>query len=113
MSLWDQTENRPSLDHKFSVKNAVSLLALLVLLFCENSLLGQEERVITIEQAGSFGKDEDNFPGANILLKRDNIRVKLFHKRALSNQINHSFIPKKMHSKLREKSFLPKGTPYA
>ena len=33
--LWDQTENRPSLDHKFSVKNAVSLLALLVLLLWE------------------------------------------------------------------------------
>ena len=40
--------------------------------------MGQEKRVITIQQAGSFGKDEANFPGANILLKKT-ISGKLFH----------------------------------
>lgn len=57
--------------------------------------MGQEKRVITIQQAGSFGKDEANFPGANILLKKDNIRVKLFHQGALIESDKSFFYSKK------------------
>ena len=51
--------------------------------------------MITIQQAGSFGKDEANFPGANILLKRQDIRVKLFHEGALIESDKSFFYSKK------------------
>ena len=85
------------------MKRVPSLFVLLLLLLSGIQLMGQEKRVITIQQAGSFGKDEANFPGANILLKKDNIRVKLFHQGALIESDKSFFYSKKMLLKLKER----------
>ena len=77
------------------MKRVPSLFVLLLLLLSGSKLIGQEKRVITIQQAGSFGKDEANFPGANILLKKDNTRVKLFHQGALIESDKSFFYSKK------------------
>ena len=77
------------------MKKALSHFVLLILFLSGGQLMGQEKRVITIQQAGSFGKDEANFPGANILLKKDNIRVKLFHQGALIESDKSFFYSKK------------------
>ena len=61
---------------------------------CGSFIFAQEKRIIQIEQAGSFGKDEDNFPGANILSSTDGIRVKLFHEGALIESDKSLFYPK-------------------
>lgn len=53
-------------------------------LCCTTSLIkAQEKKIVQIQQAGSFGKDEANFPGASILLRKEETRVKLFHEGAL------------------------------
>ena len=36
-------------------------------------IFSQDSKIIEIQQAGSFTKDEFNFPGANILKKENNI----------------------------------------
>ena len=43
----------------------------------------QEPKIIQIRQAGSFEKDESLYPEANILSKKGETRVHLFHKGAL------------------------------
>ncbi|MGB1449144.1 MAG: OstA-like protein [Flavobacteriaceae bacterium] len=65
------------------MKNHFSLLFIAATLLIGITLHAQDKRVIQIQQAGSFGKDEANYPGANILLKKGETRVKLFHKGAL------------------------------
>ena len=62
------------------VKKLFSLLVLSSCLLWGAASFGQDKRIIQIQQAGSFGKDEANFPGANIILKKGDIRVKLFHR---------------------------------
>ena len=57
------------------VKKLFSLLVLSCCLLWGTSSFGQDKRIIQIQQAGSFGKDEVNFPGASILLKKGDIRV--------------------------------------
>lgn len=52
------------------------------LLFCAG-MWAQDAKIVEIRQAGSFAKDEEKFPGANILLKKGETRVKLFHEGAL------------------------------
>lgn len=52
-------------------------------LICSCHLFSQEKRTVEIQQAGSFKKDEVSFPGATILLKSGEDRVKLFHQGAL------------------------------
>ena len=63
-------------------------------LLTTTSVLGQEKKIVQIKQAGSFGKDEENFPGANILTAQNNIRVKLFHNGALIESDKSFFYPK-------------------
>jgi lipopolysaccharide export system protein LptA len=77
------------------VKKLFSLLVLSSCLLWGEYSFGQEKRIIQIQQAGSFGKDEANFPGANILLKKGDIRVKLFHKGALIESNKSFFYSKK------------------
>ena len=77
------------------VKKLFSLLVLSSCLLWGASSFGQDKRIIQIQQAGSFGKDEANFPGANILLKKGDIRVKLFHKGALIESNKSFFYSKK------------------
>ncbi len=58
------------------------ILGGLSLLFCAG-IYAQESKIVEIRQAGSFAKDEAKFPGANILLKKGETRVKLYHEGAL------------------------------
>ncbi len=58
-------------------------------------VFSQETKIIEIQQAGSFTKDEYNFPGANILKKENNIRVHLYHEGALIKSNKSFFYPKK------------------
>lgn len=77
------------------MKNYFSLLVLSSIFLTGNTIHCQDKRIIKIQQAGSFGKDEANFPGANILLKKGDTRVKLFHKGALIESNKSFFYSKK------------------
>ena len=71
-------------------------LFFLIFLFTYNfSVFSQGSKIIEIQQAGSFSKDELNFPGANILKKENNIRVHLHHEGALVKSNTSFFYPKK------------------
>ena len=41
--------------------------------------MSQDKKVVQIIEAGSFDRNENKFPGANILKKDDNTRVHLLH----------------------------------
>ena len=72
----------------FSIVNFVSI-------FWFNSLVAQDEtKIIEIIQAGGSTQDQQKFPGANILVKKDNIRVHLFHEGALIKSNISYFYPK-------------------
>ena len=58
-------------------------------------LTAQERKIVEIRQAGSFAKDEARYPGANILLKKGNTRVKLFHEGALIESDQSFFLRNK------------------
>jgi len=55
----------------------------------------QEPKIIEIRQAGSFEKDESLYPEANILSKKGETRVHLFHKGALVVSDKSFFYSKK------------------
>ena len=72
----------------FSIVNFVTI-------FWFNTLVAQEEtKIIEIIQAGGSTQDQQKFPGANILVKKDNIRVHLFHEGALIKSNISYFYPK-------------------
>ena len=72
----------------FSIINFVSI-------FWFNPLIAQKEtKIIEIIQAGGSTQDQQKFPGANILVKKDNIRVHLFHDGALIKSNISYFYPK-------------------
>ena len=72
----------------FSIVNFVTI-------FWFNTLVAQEEtKIIKIIQAGGSTQDQQKFPGANILVKKDNIRVHLFHDGALIKSNISYFYPK-------------------
>ena len=72
----------------FSIVNFVTI-------FWFYSLVAQEEtKIIEIIQAGGSTQDQQKFPGANILVKKDNIRVHLFHDGALIKSNISYFYPK-------------------
>tara|TARA_X000000368_G_C23044138_1_gene718366 strand:+ start:800 stop:2374 length:1575 start_codon:yes stop_codon:yes gene_type:complete len=52
--------------------------SILFLLFF-NLIFSQEKKIIEIIEAGSFDRNEETNPGANILKRNDKIRVHLFH----------------------------------
>ena len=67
----------------------------LVLLTCFKSMMAQEEsKIIKILQAGGSTQDQKKFPGANILVKKDDIRVHLLHEGALIKSNISYFYPK-------------------
>ena len=71
-------------------------LVFLFLLSCFSQYAtAQEPKIIEIRQAGSFEKDEVLYPEANILLKKGDIRVHLFHKGALVVSDKSFFYSKK------------------
>ena len=51
----------------------------ILLIFFLNLISCQEKKIIKIIEAGSFDRNEQKNPGANILKKNDKIRVHLFH----------------------------------
>ena len=57
------------------MKIRISLI--FILLF--NIVISQERKIIQIIEAGSFDRNENTFPGANILKKDNETRVHLFH----------------------------------
>jgi len=76
------------------VQRNISLLVVSCCLLVSGFLFGQEKRIVQIQQAGSFEKDEANFKGANILTKKGDLRVKLFHDGALIESDKSFFYPK-------------------
>ena len=67
----------------------------LVFLFAIGKVVAQEEpKIIKIIQAGGSTQDQFNFPGANILVKKEGIRVHLFHEGALIKSDVSYFYPK-------------------
>lgn len=71
-------------------------LVFLFLLSCFSQYAtAQEPKIVEIRQAGSFEKDEVLYPEANILLKKGDIRVHLFHKGALVVSDKSFFYSKK------------------
>ena len=67
----------------------------LVFLFAIGKTVAQEEpKIIKIIQAGGSTQDQFNFPGANILVKKEGIRVHLFHEGALIKSDVSYFYPK-------------------
>ena len=68
----------------------------LVTVFWFNSIIAQEgQKIIEILQAGGSTQDQQKFPDANILVKKDNIRVHLLHEGALIKSNISYFYPKK------------------
>ena len=66
----------------------------LVFLFAIGKAVAQEEpKIIKIIQAGGSTQDQFNFPGANILVKKEGIRVHLFHEGALIKSDVSYFYP--------------------
>ena len=60
------------------------------------SSFGQESpKIIKIIQAGGSTQDQAKFPGANILVKRNDVRVDLLHEGALIKSDLSYFYPKK------------------
>ena len=67
----------------------------IVFLFAIGKGVAQEEpKIIKIIQAGGSNQDQFNFPGANILVKKEGIRVHLFHEGALIKSDISYFYPK-------------------
>jgi lipopolysaccharide export system protein LptA len=59
------------------------ILQLILLLAIEKVVAQEEPTIIKIIQAGGSTQDQFYFPGANILVKKEGIRVHLFHEGAL------------------------------
>ena len=73
------------------MKIRISIVFILLI----NIVLSQDDKkVVQIIEAGSFDRNENKFPGANILKKDDNTRVHLLHDAWISGQIMHYFIKK-------------------
>ncbi|MDB4715075.1 OstA-like protein [Flavobacteriaceae bacterium] len=77
------------------MKNPKTLVLILMIGFWVGFLSAQESRIVEIRQAGSFEKDEAQYPGANILLKKGDTRVHLFHKGALIKSNTSFFYSKR------------------
>ena len=72
----------------------VGILQLIFLLAIGKVVAQEEPKIIKIIQAGGSTQDEFYFPGANILVKKEGIRVHLFHEGALIKSDISYFYPK-------------------
>ena len=72
----------------------IATLKLIFLLTIGKSLAQENQKIIEIIQAGGSTQDQLNFPGANILVKKNNVRVHLFHEGALIKSNISYFYPK-------------------
>ena len=73
----------------------VGILQIIFLLAIGKVVAQEEPKIIKIIQAGGSTQDEFYFPGANILVKKEGIRVQLFHEGALIKSDISYFYPKK------------------
>ena len=72
----------------------IGLLQLIFLLIMVKTLAQENPKIIEIIQAGGSTQDQFNFPGANILVKKEEIRVHLHHEGALIKSDISYFYPK-------------------
>ena len=75
-------------------KTKFIILVLIFLVAFVNVIAQQEAKIIEIIQAGGSTQDQFKFPGANILIKKEGIRVHLFHEGALIKSNLSYFYPK-------------------
>jgi lipopolysaccharide export system protein LptA len=73
----------------------ICILQLIFLLAIQKVVAQEELTIIKIIQAGGSTQDQFYFPGANILVKKDGIRVHLFHEGALIKSDISYFYSKK------------------
>ena len=72
----------------------IGILQLFFLFAIGKAVAQEEPKIIKIIQAGGSTQDQFNFPGANILVKKEGIRVHLFHEGALIKSDVSYFYPK-------------------
>jgi (p)ppGpp synthase/HD superfamily hydrolase len=72
----------------------IGILQLIFLMTIGNVLAQEEPKIIEIIQAGGSTQDQFNFPGANILIKKEGVRVHLLHEGALIKSDISYFYPK-------------------
>ena len=75
-------------------KAKFNILVLIFLVAFVKVIAQQEAKIIEIIQAGGSTQDQFKFPGANILIKKEGIRVHLFHEGALIKSNLSYFYPK-------------------
>ena len=75
-------------------KTKFNILVLIFLVAFVKVIAQQETKIIEIIQAGGSTQDQFKFPGANILIKKEGIRVHLFHEGALIKSNLSYFYPK-------------------
>ena len=75
-------------------KTKFNILVLIFLVAFVKVIAQQEAKIIEIIQAGGSTQDQFKFPGANILIKKEGIRVHLFHEGALIKSNLSYFYPK-------------------
>lgn len=73
----------------------IGILQLIILLAIGNVVAQEDPKIIQIIQAGGSSQDQFNFPGANILVKKEGVRVHLFHEGALIKSDISYFYPKR------------------
>ena len=71
----------------------ISILQIVFLCAIGKGVAQEETKIIKIIQAGGSNQDQFNFPGANILVKKEGIRVHLFHEGALIKSDVSYFYP--------------------
>ena len=85
-------------------------LLLLLFLFAIVKVISQQEpKFIEIIQAGGSTQDQFKFPGANILVKKEGIRVHLFHEGALIKSDLSYFYPKENFFRARGNVLFTQG----
>ena len=78
------------------IKNIhIGLLQLIFILAIGKSSAQEDPKIIEIIQAGGSKQDQFNYPGANILVKKEGVRVHLFHEGALIKSDVSYFYPEK------------------
>ncbi len=75
-------------------KIQIGILQLIFLLAIGKVASQEQQKIIEIIQAGGSTQDQFRFPGANILVKKEGVRVHLFHEGALIKSDVCYFYPK-------------------
>tara|TARA_B100001173_G_scaffold311435_1_gene328702 strand:+ start:3935 stop:5602 length:1668 start_codon:yes stop_codon:yes gene_type:complete len=75
-------------------KIKIGIIQFIFLLAIGKATAQEEPTIIEIIQAGGSTQDEFRFPGANILVKKEGVRVHLFHEGALIKSDVSYFYPK-------------------